>query len=1527
MRFVHGLTAAALAACTTLASASVFYKFDIVAQTGTGGIASLGTGPAVNEKGKVSYIGRTTTSTTASASVYVWSPTGGSVDIATNFFSPNRNFGETVRMNKHDEVATWNRLLPLGLSEVRIFRPATPNDSTVLVRGLTGGGQAYELLYQHPALNARKSLEDRNSAIPTGNKDGFCDAGEVCMSEVAFTSFNVGPQRFIGTVIENPSQASDPGLFFDFGFSGQTAKPSMADDGSIVVRAALATDPIVLFDYNLGAPTQIAGAAQGFTALGNAPGITHDAKIIAFAGNRGQGDGIFLSQKLPSGQRRIVRIAGENLTVQKAELGYSATNSKLYFASIELDSRVGIVYTPGRNGSPDGAVVVTFIGTPNAASRTNTGTGKPYLFSAQKGLWALRIELAPPLYNDVCHVRAPGVTGNPFTPGGDDQVQVTGGVAWLNSGANKICESGNAHNVETLFARAGPIPVVQVGDRILAHTVANIGVHDPVAPANFNDAGAARAARLGDHRVAFWADVGGGNQLIVRGDHIDSDQDGLMDHWETIGLDLDGTGSVDLNLAQMGANPLVRDFFVQIDFAADRPGPLNMGEKHRPIPGVIRQLAQFYAGAPAMPSGVPAGIRLHVDAGSGMDRAGQHLSRNMGTAALFGGSLVDAQPVDIMHYGLPGSVTLAGVNALDFDTVKQNTLRIPQRGAREFVFTHVIWADFHHGLGSNGGSNNTNPVTGTATGGGDLWYLYDNANPNLQAGKFGHGILITGGTGAGQIRQIASASVNYVGVSDPWNVVPDTTSTYILLHGSGGESQPGYRFDGAFGPGKNFSLTLGGFSRDPVGNEQGTFRTQWKTLAHEIGHNQTLMHGGSNHNNYKANYVSLMNYAYELCASGVGKGPGGTALPGAAPCPVNSYSGPTDAVRDDWGTLDFASALNPTRTGQAFSVAIDPATLPFPPPDERRILHEILIQEGPTDTTGPVATLTAPPSGTTIALGNGIAVAFTATDNVGVTRAEVLFDVNGNGEIDEPAEVFAATPGSGNSFTANVPAVSGPSGTRSLTVYAFDAAGNPGTAYVRINVGSVANLPVPNVVGSAEQAAINALRAAQFEPGAITRSQSGAVPAGHVISQNPAAGQSRAPGTAVALVISLGSNGVPVPNVKGMTQSAAGAAIAAAGLSVGAITQVLNTPLPPNTVIGQSPLGGAIAATGSAVQLLVAANAGVTVPNVVGFTQAAATNAITGAGLVVGTVTQQSHASVPAGNVISQNPVGGTVVAGGSAVDLVVSTGPPSNVTVPNVVGQTQAAATTAINNAGLVVGAITQQTSLTVPAGSVISQNPAAGASVPSGSAVALVVSLGPSCAGFNDVLASSAFCANLQWLVNRNVTSGCATGLYCPNNVVIRLAMARFQNNEGVALTPIDLDVVEEDSAPNLATPQLLCATPAPGFAVTGYPRRAYLRGKANLYSPTASGDFSIEHVFSTNGGATWQPVPGSMVFRSLTGGLVPDDDQTVTAYGVLDLNINTTYHFAHRAVRIGGTGNVGYYCTQSVQIGNRNGSSAPF
>ncbi len=576
-------------------------------------------------------------------------------------------------------------------------------------------------------------------------------------------------------------------------------------------------------------------------------------------------------------------------------------------------------------------------------------------------------------------------------------------------------------------------------------------------------------------------------------------------------------------------------------------------------------------------------------------------------------------------------------------------------------------ADFHHAVGASGDSDNANPIVGTATA-GSPFRLEDANDPsfnNLQLG--GHAIKITAGTGAGQMRPILrsahyiASGIGFVDVNDAWVTPPDNTSQYIILHGSGGEGNAGIRYDGAFSPGKNLAITLAGYGRSQPGNTIGSFTDQWKTLAHEIGHLTTLKHGGSTHDNYKSNYVSLMNYAYENCvAPNVGAGPGNTALPGAAACPINNYSSSTDFVFDDWSNVDLRAALNFNTFGNAFGPSADPLVSPYVNVPTGRTIQEIEDQNGPRDTQGPTVVITSPGGGATFALGNTISVSLTATDNVAVANAEVAFDVNGDGAIDDATEVFPAVAGSGNTYTAIIPALSGPGGSRRVSVVAYDASGNPGGTFVTVNVGSVPPGTVPGVVGQSEEAATTAIEAAVFSVGAITRQQSPTMPAGTVISQNPAASSSVPPGSSVNLVISMGATGVIIPNVVGLVQSAAAAAITGAGLTLGTITQDISQPVPTPTVIAQAPMGGAVASNGSSVSLYVTtATSAMAAPNVVGLTQAAATTAIAGAGLVVGTVATQESATAPAGSVISQNPAAGTSVASGSVVALIVSVGPP----------------------------------------------------------------------------------------------------------------------------------------------------------------------------------------------------------------------------------------------------------------------------
>jgi len=66
----------------------------------------------------------------------------------------------------------------------------------------------------------------------------------------------------------------------------------------------------------------------------------------------------------------------------------------------------------------------------------------------------------------------------------------------------------------------------------------------------------------------------------------------------------------------------------------------------------------------------------------------------------------------------------------------------------------------------------------------------------------------------------------------------------------------------------------------------------------------------------------------------------------------------------------------------------------------------------------------------------------------------------------------------------------------------------------------------------------------------------------------------------------------------------------------------------------------------------------VEVPHITGWARENAEREIQGAGLAVGSVTTAASSHVPAGSVIDQSPVGGTRVAPGAAIALVVSRGP-----------------------------------------------------------------------------------------------------------------------------------------------------------------------------------------------------------------------------------------------------------------------------
>lgn len=79
-------------------------------------------------------------------------------------------------------------------------------------------------------------------------------------------------------------------------------------------------------------------------------------------------------------------------------------------------------------------------------------------------------------------------------------------------------------------------------------------------------------------------------------------------------------------------------------------------------------------------------------------------------------------------------------------------------------------------------------------------------------------------------------------------------------------------------------------------------------------------------------------------------------------------------------------------------------------------------------------------------------------------------------------------------------------------------------------------------------------------------------------------------------------------------------------------------------------------------------------PDVVGMTQANAQTAIVGAGMTVGTVTENYSDTAPVGDVISQQPPAGTPICPGDVMDIVISKGPKPAPAAAPPVAQTQAA-------------------------------------------------------------------------------------------------------------------------------------------------------------------------------------------------------------------------------------------------------------
>ncbi len=124
---------------------------------------------------------------------------------------------------------------------------------------------------------------------------------------------------------------------------------------------------------------------------------------------------------------------------------------------------------------------------------------------------------------------------------------------------------------------------------------------------------------------------------------------------------------------------------------------------------------------------------------------------------------------------------------------------------------------------------------------------------------------------------------------------------------------------------------------------------------------------------------------------------------------------------------------------------------------------------------------------------------------------------------------------------------------------------------------------VPQVVGLAEQDAINALKQAGLKWGGSTRQNSAAAP-GQVLGASPAPGTQLAAGSSVTLFVSNGQ--VQVPKVVGLDETQAVSQLQQAGFTAN-VQSAWNPKQAEGSVLQQDPPAGSYAVKGSAVTIFV----------------------------------------------------------------------------------------------------------------------------------------------------------------------------------------------------------------------------------------------------------------------------------------------------------------------------------------------------
>jgi serine/threonine-protein kinase len=247
-------------------------------------------------------------------------------------------------------------------------------------------------------------------------------------------------------------------------------------------------------------------------------------------------------------------------------------------------------------------------------------------------------------------------------------------------------------------------------------------------------------------------------------------------------------------------------------------------------------------------------------------------------------------------------------------------------------------------------------------------------------------------------------------------------------------------------------------------------------------------------------------------------------------------------------------------------------------------------------------------------------------------------------------------------------------------------------------IGPGASIKFPSVVGATSEQANVTLVGLGLKTQVVEERFDEDIAKDRVISTDPFAGDSIAPGGTVKLVISKGAERYTIPALLSLTPEAAVNLLAKSPLKVGEITEVFNAKVPEGFVISANPAPGTRVKRDTLVDLVVSKGVETfALGSYLGKNGEEALNELTMAGFNVTATYAYDEKAMP-GEVISQQPAAASPLPKGAAVEIFISKG-SAFVYIPNVMRYTQERAVAVLEDLGLkvVVKKVTKSAKLVI--------------------------------------------------------------------------------------------------------------------------------------------------------------------------------------------------------------------------------------